>query len=428
MSSLEQKKYPIGRFAYGKTYSAKEVKDLIDEIGKFPKQLKKTLKKLKGEEIDTPYRPGGWTVRQVIHHLADSHINAYIRMKLAATEKTPYAKTYEEGLWAELSDGKTGSQKLSVRLLSALHRRWVAFLEGLNDADMKRGYFSPGAGRVLNIDEAIALYAWHGRHHIGHIKLLTGWEPAVSGESAEKGATKKTTTAQVVETSKVPGKGGQKPKAKPEVEAVSTASPTKAKRHRRTNADDAATDDGDIRLLCDRSHARRSLRSGRGLHRAVGVQDLDQAPALAARQGAGLLHANEIARAGALILIVCVELAVGSDDLLELRVAETAFDANDDGLGHLVRDDLPDTFLAVTSNLNWFRHGTNQVVFGEAFEPLRIWVRRVSHQAISFRISRMRWVFSRRAVACWIRRWNSSCRSSRPLAPSSWAVRSFKVL
>jgi DinB superfamily len=185
MISLDQKKYPIGRFEAGKTYSAKDLKNLIEDIEKFPKQLKKTLGKLSGEEMDTAYRPGGWTARQVVHHIADSHMNAYIRFKLAATENTPSAKTYEEGLWAELFDGKNAPVKASLKIISALHKRWVIFLKNLTSAQLKKGYFSPGAGRVVSISEGIALYSWHGKHHIGHIKLLTGWEPAFVDSQAE---------------------------------------------------------------------------------------------------------------------------------------------------------------------------------------------------------------------------------------------------
>lgn len=229
MSSLLQKRFPIGNFKYGNTYSEKEIDALVKDIQKLPKLLKKTLKKLSGEELDTSYRPGGWTVRQVIHHLADSHINAYIRMKWAVTEATPTIKPYEEGLWAELWDGKNGHHKLSLNLLTALHKRWTVFLKNLDKTAFERGYFSPHAGRVLSLAEALALYAWHGKHHVSHIKLLTGWEPKPFDFEHE-------TAAQVTDA---PKKRGPKPGSKKAKTAEPVAVEPTRKR-RRTKEEMAA--------------------------------------------------------------------------------------------------------------------------------------------------------------------------------------------
>ena len=119
-------------------------------------------------ELDTPYRPGGWTVRQVVHHVPDSHMNAYIRMKLAVTEDAPTIKAYDEARWAELPEAKSGPVDMSIALLAALHRRWVMFLRRLTDADFAKAYVHPELGPVT-LDEAVALYAWHCRHHAGHV-------------------------------------------------------------------------------------------------------------------------------------------------------------------------------------------------------------------------------------------------------------------
>ncbi len=172
MKKLDKLRYPIGNFEYGKSYSLPQTRQHIKTIARFPKDLKKLIKKLNREALDTTYRSGGWTVRQVVHHLADSHMNAYVRMKLAVTEPAPIIKPYEENLWAETSDAKQGSVKTSLQLLNALHKRWVAFLERLSDEDLERGYFHPERQSLVLLPEAIALYAWHCKHHLAHISLV----------------------------------------------------------------------------------------------------------------------------------------------------------------------------------------------------------------------------------------------------------------
>ena len=123
MKEQDNRRYPIGPFEYGQTYSFDDTRKHIRALDRFPKELKKMVKKLRGSDLDKPYRADGWTVRQVIHHIADSHMNAYIRMKLAVTENTPIIKPYEEGLWAETEDGIHGPVKMSLKLLQALHQR-----------------------------------------------------------------------------------------------------------------------------------------------------------------------------------------------------------------------------------------------------------------------------------------------------------------
>src|SRR5439155_19496922 len=119
-------------------------------------------------QLDTPYRPDGWTVRQLVHHLADSHMNMYIRLRLALTENQPTIKPYDEKLWAELRDARTLPIEPSLQLLENLHHRWVALLRALSPADISRAYFHPELG-VVHLDTTLAAYAWHGRHHTAHI-------------------------------------------------------------------------------------------------------------------------------------------------------------------------------------------------------------------------------------------------------------------
>ena len=123
-------------------------------------------------QLDTPYREGGWTVRQVVHHLPDSHLNAYTRMKLALTEEEPTIKPYEEARWAELPDARGGDIEPSLRLLESLHQRWLMLLRDLKPADFDRQFRHPEHGRIFKLSETLALYAWHGRHHVAHISAL----------------------------------------------------------------------------------------------------------------------------------------------------------------------------------------------------------------------------------------------------------------
>ena len=172
MNNLEHLKYPIGKFEYGKTYTISETKKSVKKIARLPKELKKLLKKATKSNLDASYREGGWTVRQVIHHLSDSHVNAYVRMKLAVTEHNPVIKPYDERAWAELETGKTASVKDSYRVLKAIHKKWIDFIESLSDEDLYKGYVHPAMNRTVLLPEAIALYAWHSEHHLAHIRLV----------------------------------------------------------------------------------------------------------------------------------------------------------------------------------------------------------------------------------------------------------------
>lgn len=178
MSAVTDLRYPIGRFAFSGDVTPARRAAWIDDIAAAPAALRGVVRGLSPEQLDTPYRPGGWTVRQVVHHVPDSHVNAYVRMRLAITEDDPTIKPYDEARWAELPDYKGVPIDVSLALLDALHTRWVAMLRALPDAAFTRGYVHPESGRLVPLDEALALYAWHGRHHVAHIAALrarSGW-------------------------------------------------------------------------------------------------------------------------------------------------------------------------------------------------------------------------------------------------------------
>ena len=170
-------RYPLGRFAADPAVSEEKRHGWIGEIANAPERLRAAVQGLSAEQLDTPYRPGGWTVRQVVHHLPDSHLNAYVRMKLALTEAEPTVKTYDEAAWAELTDGRTGPVETSLTLLESLHRRWVLLLRSLSPLDFARSFRHPEWGTVT-LDWYLQQYAWHGRHHVAHITSLRermGW-------------------------------------------------------------------------------------------------------------------------------------------------------------------------------------------------------------------------------------------------------------
>jgi hypothetical protein len=177
MNELDHLRYPIGRFAAPAETGSAARAALIRQIGELPAMLKQAVAGLNAALLDTPYREGGWTVRQVVHHVADSHANSVIRFKLALTEDWPVIKPYDEKAWAELPDSKSLPIEGSLAFIEALHARWVALLEVMSDADFQRGFAHPERGR-MNLATALAIYAWHGRHHTAHITALRarmGW-------------------------------------------------------------------------------------------------------------------------------------------------------------------------------------------------------------------------------------------------------------
>jgi hypothetical protein len=170
-------RYPIGRFEKPATIDAGETSAWIGAIERLPGELSRAVAGFDAGRLATPYREGGWTVRQVVHHVADSHMNAYVRCKLAATEDGPTIKPYEEAEWAALADGQGAPVELSIQILVALHARWTMFLRSLNDVQLDRTLVHPVSG-IHTIRTMCALYAWHGRHHPAHITRLRermGW-------------------------------------------------------------------------------------------------------------------------------------------------------------------------------------------------------------------------------------------------------------
>ena len=169
--------YPVGRFEWPAAVSPEDRRRYIDEIEQTPKNMRVAVTGLSDQQLDTPYRPQGWTVRQVVHHLPDSHLNSYLRFRLALTEDEPTIKPYDEARWAELVDARTAPVELSLTLLDSLHKRWVLLLRSLSAADCSRKFLHPEIGEVT-LEKNLALYAWHGRHHVAHITSLRqrlGW-------------------------------------------------------------------------------------------------------------------------------------------------------------------------------------------------------------------------------------------------------------
>ena len=171
-------RYPIGKFAFPAEVSDNDRRLFIEQIAETPANLRASLEDLSQEQIDTPYRPGGWTVRQVVHHLPDSHLNSYVRFRLALTEEEPAIQAYHEDRWAELVDARTGPVEISLNLLDALHVRWTELLRSLSKSELSRTFRHSELGPVT-LEKNLALYAWHGRHHVAQITGLRhrmGWD------------------------------------------------------------------------------------------------------------------------------------------------------------------------------------------------------------------------------------------------------------
>jgi uncharacterized damage-inducible protein DinB len=170
-------RYPIGKSTYEGPLTPDQRRGLLDQIEQAPSRLRAAVQGLSEQQLDAPYRPDGWTVRQVVHHVPDSHLNAYIRFKLALTEDEPTIKPYAEDKWARLADTAATPVEVSLTLLDSLHDRWVRLLRSLQNEDWKRTFRHPELG-LVSLEKNLAIYAWHGRHHVAHITSLrerNGW-------------------------------------------------------------------------------------------------------------------------------------------------------------------------------------------------------------------------------------------------------------
>ena len=168
---LESLKYPTGKFIAPENYSPEVINAMITEIANLPKELRLKSASMTQVQLDTPYRPEGWTGRQVIHHIADSHINAYVRFKLSVTEDGPTIVPYDEVQWAQLSDSTLPIDS-SIHILEGLHLRWTTLLRNFTEDDFEKYYIHPAYQSRWSMKKALALYAWHGKHHLGHLNLI----------------------------------------------------------------------------------------------------------------------------------------------------------------------------------------------------------------------------------------------------------------
>ena len=167
---LEELKYPIGKFIKPERITLETISRWIDEIEHLPHQIRVAVEGLNEKQLDTPYRPDGWTIRQVVHHLPDSHMNSYIRFRLALTEDKPKIKGYHEDRWAELHDARHGNIDISLILLEAIHIRWSLLLRSLSLEQLHKSFIHATSRKEIRLDENIGLYAWHGKHHLAHIE------------------------------------------------------------------------------------------------------------------------------------------------------------------------------------------------------------------------------------------------------------------
>jgi uncharacterized damage-inducible protein DinB len=175
---MEDLRYPVGKFEYAGPLTSADRTSCIERIAAAPAALRAAVAGLTDPQLDTPYRPQGWTVRQVVHHVPDSHLNAYTRFRLGLTESLPTIKPYEEARWAELPDARTAPVAISLALLDTLHIRWVLLLREMGKDDWQRKLVHPEHKREMSLDELLAMYAWHGEHHVAHVTRLRdrmGW-------------------------------------------------------------------------------------------------------------------------------------------------------------------------------------------------------------------------------------------------------------
>ncbi len=175
---MSDPRYPIGKFSPSETFTPESRAAAMARLQALPGELRAAVAGLDDAQLDTPYRDGGWTLRQVVHHVPDSHLNAYCRHKLAITEDEPAIRPYDEKRWAELAEARTAPPEISLRLLEALHPRWTLFLRSLEATDFARAFHHPEGNRRMSLDWSVEMYAWHGRHHTAQIAALRaarGW-------------------------------------------------------------------------------------------------------------------------------------------------------------------------------------------------------------------------------------------------------------
>ncbi|MEM6522338.1 MAG: YfiT family bacillithiol transferase [Bacteroidota bacterium] len=170
MSDLEKLRYPIGQFQKPPKVTTENLKQWIQQIETLPSRFRKLAKPLTKKQLDTPYRPGGWTLRQVIHHVPDSHVNSYVRFKWTLTEDTPIIKAYNEAAWAKLADYGSVPVETSLDFLEILHARWVPLLKSLTEEELNKAFIHPEHGKEVPLKVNVGIYAWHGEHHLGHLK------------------------------------------------------------------------------------------------------------------------------------------------------------------------------------------------------------------------------------------------------------------
>jgi uncharacterized damage-inducible protein DinB len=174
---MSDPRFPIGKFAFEGPLGETQKAQFLDDIEQTPSRMRSAVRGLSEKQLDTPYRDGGWTVRQVVHHVPDSHLNSYVRFKLALTEEEPTIRTYMEDRWAELPEAKSAPIELSLSLLESLHKRWNLMLRAMEPGQWKRTFRHPDLG-TMSLEKTLALYAWHGKHHVAHITGLRekmGW-------------------------------------------------------------------------------------------------------------------------------------------------------------------------------------------------------------------------------------------------------------
>ncbi|NVK52585.1 MAG: putative metal-dependent hydrolase [Flavobacteriaceae bacterium] len=170
--NLEQLKYPIGKVQLPTEITKENIQNWIQTIEYFPKKIEALVRNLSDEQLETPYRKGGWTIRQTVHHCGDSHVNSYIRFKWTLTENQPTIKPYFEERWAEIFDTKNAPIALAINFIYAVHAKWVYLLKGLTDDDLNKTFIHPESGDTVSLKKNIAIYAWHCNHHYAHIENL----------------------------------------------------------------------------------------------------------------------------------------------------------------------------------------------------------------------------------------------------------------